>query len=135
MRPKICGRKAAIVSVFQLGGMQLATNSPSCKAISAPATPGNVAVLWTISLGVQLRFPGSPKSSANSSPGFPAGLAAATGRGRGADGAGAGAETAGCTSGLDGAGAAAGPEALNKSRTLATAAANSRDEPPERDCM
>src|SRR6266571_5936254 len=97
IRPKICGRKAAMVSVVQLGGMQLATSSPSCKAIREPVTPGKWQVLLTISFGVQWRFSGSPNISARFCGAF-RGAPAAAGAGQaGAGWAGAGCTGAGCT--------------------------------------
>src|SRR5260370_24740396 len=88
-----------MVSVVQLGGIQLATSSPSCSAISDPVTPGNWQVLLTISFGVQWRFSGSPNISARFCGAFRgvavaarpgqagAGLAAAGPVGRGGHGA------------------------------------------------
>jgi hypothetical protein len=54
-------KKAAKASPLCSGGSSLATSKPSCKAITAPATPSRRAVLCTISIGVQLRFSGWPK--------------------------------------------------------------------------
>src|SRR6266568_7137678 len=81
-----------MVSVVQLGGMQLATSSPSCKAIREPVTPGKWQVLLTISFGVQWRFSGSPSISARFCGAF-RGAPAAAGAGQ----AGAGWAGAGCT--------------------------------------
>src|SRR4051794_17560614 len=100
--------------------MQLATRSPSWSAISDPATPGSVAVLWTMSFGVQLRLFGSPKSSANSSPDF-LGALASEGRSESPTGDGAGEEIAGLDSVLR-AGALTFPPAVKTSGMSASAA-------------
>src|SRR5712692_5836163 len=115
-----------MVSVVQLGGMQLATSSPSCKAIKDPVTPGNWQVLLTISFGVQWRFSGSPNISARFCGAFRvapvaagagqagAGWAGADRTGTGWGGAG-GTVAAGVSSSSAGASANTCPAALNNS--------------------